>query len=356
MPMSPKSPPHIVFIINGFGLGNSTRCFALIQELKQSNITISAITSGNSYLYLKNRPEISHIFEIRQLIYKTTPQGKIHIWKTLLSFPTLIRQARHNERDIKKILEQLNPSHVVLDSQYLFSISLLRRYHFFSINNAKDVIVEFIKNPFWPPRLYLHLLFFEFFDFLYNLIFIRTVLCPQIPFQKENNLPLLVRKEIIPSTPQKIRHILIMLSGSTKSDFSLDLHCLPTDLQIDVIGVDAPNTPSVKYHGKVLENSSFLNQADLLIINAGYSSLCEAISLKKPTLLIPLPGHAEQYANAKKFSRLGIGEIAWSTDEISFQLGKMLKNIDKYIAACKTLDSPQNGAKFFANQILKSLD
>ena len=37
----------VLFLINGLGLGNSTRCFAIIERLFQLDTDVSIITSGN---------------------------------------------------------------------------------------------------------------------------------------------------------------------------------------------------------------------------------------------------------------------------------------------------------------------
>jgi predicted glycosyltransferase len=56
----------ILFIVNGAGLGNATRCDAIIEELVNS-FDITVICSGNSYNYLKPNKKLTTI-SIRKII------------------------------------------------------------------------------------------------------------------------------------------------------------------------------------------------------------------------------------------------------------------------------------------------
>ena len=47
----------ILFLVNGLGLGNSTRCYAIIERLKKLNNKIYIVTSGNGeWFLLSNNP------------------------------------------------------------------------------------------------------------------------------------------------------------------------------------------------------------------------------------------------------------------------------------------------------------
>ena len=45
---------RILFLINGLGLGNSTRCLAVIEKLIEKNCEVSVITSGNGEWFFQN--------------------------------------------------------------------------------------------------------------------------------------------------------------------------------------------------------------------------------------------------------------------------------------------------------------
>lgn len=44
-----------------------------------------------------------------------------------------------------------------------------------------------------------------------------------------------------------------------------------------------------------------------LVCTAGFESVCEAMYLNKPALMIPVKGHFEQYCNARDAAKAGAG-------------------------------------------------
>jgi uncharacterized protein (TIGR00661 family) len=44
-----------------------------------------------------------------------------------------------------------------------------------------------------------------------------------------------------------------------------------------------------------------------LVSTAGFESVCEAMYLNKPVMMVPVKGHYEQYCNARDASRIGAG-------------------------------------------------
>src|SRR5258705_10206825 len=60
----------------------------------------------------------------------------------------------------------------------------------------------------------------------------------------------------------------------------------------------------------MMDNIELLAGADGLVINGGYSAVSEAFVLRKPVFVVPVPGHAEQFVNARLVSSLGLGFVA----------------------------------------------
>ncbi len=50
-----------------------------------------------------------------------------------------------------------------------------------------------------------------------------------------------------------------------------------------------------------------MSRCSALVCTAGFESVCEAIYLGKPVMLIPVEGHYEQYCNARDTERIGAG-------------------------------------------------
>jgi predicted glycosyltransferase len=107
-----------------------------------------------------------------------------------------------------------------------------------------------------------------------------------------------------------------MLSGSVHaSNIRFEDQDIP--FHIDVVGRPGESRGKVQFHGRQMNNIELLAQADALVINGGYSAVSEAFLLKKPVFVVPVPGHAEQFVNARLTHELGLGFIATEADVLS---------------------------------------
>jgi hypothetical protein len=114
-------------------------------------------------------------------------------------------------------------------------------------------------------------------------------------------------------TPRGLRDVVFMLSGSVHaSNIAFDRHQIP--FKIHVVGRTGESRGNVIYHGRQMDNTEFLANADALVINGGYSAVSEAFVLGKPVFVVPVPGHAEQFINAHLVSDLGLGFVATEAD------------------------------------------
>ena len=87
----------IVFLINGLGLGNSTRCHAIIEQLVKKKVEVFVISSGNGLWYFNGISQISKVFEI-QALYYGSKNGKIDILSTIKSIGSFIKISRTPEK------------------------------------------------------------------------------------------------------------------------------------------------------------------------------------------------------------------------------------------------------------------
>jgi len=107
-------------------------------------------------------------------------------------------------------------------------------------------------------------------------------------------------------SPRQMKSVVFMLSGSIfASAVAFAQGKFP--FRIDVVGRSGTNVGNVTFHGRLMNNVPFLKQADALVINGGFSAVSEALALHKPTFVIPVPGHAEQFINAGLVHDLGLG-------------------------------------------------
>lgn len=348
--------PKVLFVINGLGLGNSTRCYAIIQELAQKHVDVVAILCGNSRSFFKNKKEISKSYSIDQLRYGTGKEGEISFFKTIRRLPVLLRTLASNNKRICSIIESENPDAIVVDSQYIFGLNPRFKKRLFAINNARDVVRNFPGKPgAWSHKSLVHFLFIECMDFLFHRTVYKNVLSPEIPDNTWNSKKsLLVRRGLASSPPNTIENVVVMLSGSTTEIQSTGLTDWKPDFKVNFVGISGTSAENLNFVEKDSENEALLRSCDVMVINAGFSSLSESLALAKPTIVIPLKGHSEQLSNAEKFKSFGTGIVVKSYEEVPAAIEEIRKNSTVFLNKCRQLDFDSNQASSFANKIVEA--
>ncbi|MBI4688707.1 MAG: hypothetical protein HY754_00310 [Nitrospirae bacterium] len=126
-------------------------------------------------------------------------------------------------------------------------------------------------------------------------------------------------------------------------------------LRIDIVGRNAPPDFKAKdnifYHGKVKDSLPLLRDADLVVVNGGFSAVSEAFYMRKPMIVIPVPNHAEQWINARTVEHLGVGIMA---NENNYE-DKIIETIaanSSFHEAYGKLSGVKNGAEGASEVIL----
>src|SRR5262245_1844817 len=113
-----------LFRINGLGLGNSTRCHAVIERMSQKGAEVHVRTSGNGLTYFEGKAGIASVSPITSLYYSLGDAG-VSGWSTLKSLGCLAGRAKAKRLQLEVLLDQLSPEIAVIDSEY--ALSPLRR-------------------------------------------------------------------------------------------------------------------------------------------------------------------------------------------------------------------------------------
>jgi UDP:flavonoid glycosyltransferase YjiC (YdhE family) len=129
---------RILFLVNGLGLGNSTRCHAVMQRLLDYGAEIQVITSGNGLWYFQSVPGIARLHEVDSLYYGVK-DGRISIIRTLTAIADFAAILRRNAQIIANVLSEWRPDIVVADSVYTFRPFKRAGIPFVALNNA-DVV------------------------------------------------------------------------------------------------------------------------------------------------------------------------------------------------------------------------
>jgi uncharacterized protein (TIGR00661 family) len=70
----------------------------------------------------------------------------------------------------------------------------------------------------------------------------------------------------------------------------------------------------------------YMKACDLVISRGGHETIMQTICYKKPSIIIPVPKHPEQYGNARRAMELGVAEAVHQRNiSRDFLLGKIRK-------------------------------
>lgn len=353
----------ILFLINGLGLGNSTRCHAIIQHLLSAGATVRVVTSGNGAWYFKDVKHIGPIAELEPFFYKKRGSS-VDTFGTILSTPTFISIASRNAKVLGRVLDDFEPNAVVTDSVYSFREVKRRGIPLIALNNADVIVQQYYQIPKTPSSIRAQFYAVEYMDYLFHKIVPDCVLSPSFntslptPGSKFIRLGGIIRQEYLPSQLRtgKVERVVVMLSGSTfATKIQFTNQHLP--FQVDVVGRDAPPgfvpNDMLRYHGKVRHNQDILDKADLLLVNGGFSAVSEALCMEKPVVVVPVAGHAEQWINAWTAASLGVG-LAATEHTLEEAMLHAVTHISKFREAYKKLNMDKDGGKIAAKEILKA--
>tara|TARA_B100000780_G_C21120711_1_gene453916 strand:+ start:1410 stop:2486 length:1077 start_codon:yes stop_codon:yes gene_type:complete len=336
----------ILFLINGLGLGNSTRCFAIIQRLKKLDNDISIVTSGNGKWFFDKKKEIDNLY-FNEPIHYGAINNELSIKKTLLDVPNIFRTIKENSNRLKSIIDILKPDVILTDSVYNFPSIKKFSIPIIALNNS-DLTVDYFKKLKQKPKsIFSQYYFVEQLDFLYHKLLPDIVISPCFlnedieNFTKRSKFKRIgpiVRSGIKKRTKKINKRGAIMLSGS---NFGVEINLKKKDqhFKLDIIGRDKPlnwiENKNVIFHGKIKNNIDLINNMDFCVVNGGYSALSELYWAKIPMIVVPVPNHAEQWTNAKQIEKSGCGIISdkdnyeKAIDELSRDFEKFEDNYDK---------------------------
>jgi len=314
---------RILFLVNGLGLGNSTRCHAVMQRLIAHGAENRVVTSGNGLWYFRSVPDVAQLHEVESLYYGVK-DGRISIARTLGALVDFAGILRRNARTIAAVIEAWRPDAVVADSVYTFRPFRRKGIPLIALNNADVVHQAYHRFIGVPASIRAQFWCVEEPDYLFHRAIPDLVVSPTLdPSIAEvggnvRRVGPIVREGFAAGASRTgVSNVLVMLSGSR---FGSPVAFTRTDwpFAVDVVGRPAPadwdNRGAIRFHGKLLDNKALVEKADIVVVNGGFSAVSENFSMRKPLVVIPVPNHAEQWINARTIEQLGVGMIAQEAD------------------------------------------
>lgn len=232
-----------------------------------------------------------------------------------------------------------------------------------ALNNS-DMVARRMAGGGWPAAVLPQFMVVELADYLFHRLLPDLVISPRLdpadqaeagPFRRVGPIVRAAcRPGPAPAPGDRPRRVVVMLSGSVfGSPVVLRRH--RPGLAIDVLGRPVPGEGTIPagvvYHGKVRGSLALMRDADLVVVNGGFSAVSEALCLNKPMVVVPVPRHAEQWANGETIRRLGLGITATETG-LEQAIDTALGRIGDFRAAYAALPTPDDGARRAAKLIL----
>ncbi len=341
-------------------MGNSTRCHAVIHELKKFGAEISLACSGNGLSYFAQQDPHLKVRKLKEMQYGKIG-NRVSIFLTILEIPRFIANIIQNQWKIASFLRKQKIDIIVIDSDYsLFPLAFFLQQKIVAINNSDYVLNRAISFGRFPLSI-VPQLFIELIDFVFQYLICDLIISPSLvrreAWGKVLPVPAIIREGLenthasYPASQPKNSKVLIMLTGSSfYRDLSF-LQTLPKDRNFSyyIIGRDGVSDPPFYFLGKVFNNSKLIAEADYLIINAGFSAVSEAALSQKPTIVLPVKNHAEQYFNALVLEHLGSAVVA-SEDSLREKFFSLIERFP--VEAEKKPHQKNEGATLAAKIIL----
>lgn len=327
----------VLFVINGFGMGNATRCDSLM-DILEKDYKIDVITSDKAFLYFQQNSKISNLYKQENInLEKKVKYGS---WSYYFHYmPHFFKRLFKNYSTQKQILNSTKYKYVFFDSDYCFIAHriLSNRKNIIAINNSYEIIKYILSNPSVMRLDIAFSLLIEICDFVMHYIFCRYIICPCLDYNFDNKATLSLFK--ILKFPPLVRRSLMF--KQSKKDKRINILAVSSSSSIDMDQA----TYKIPQNEFIIDNTQQLVDADLVVCNSGQSTLSECLYLNKKTVVVPLHKHAEQYVNSLIAKSKGLilfenglnfEELAQETSRIQYnylydQSVKVIKNYFKVI-------------------------
>lgn len=312
-----------LFIIQGEGRGHLTQAIALSEMLSKHNhkvvgALVGSVDGNIPVFFTEKFQSPSFAFASPSLVYCKKSKS-LDIRKTLTSNILKLKTYTSSLQKINTTINQLNPDIIINFYDVLGGI-----HQFLFRPKVPMVCIAhqyLLLNPeFQHPKKH-------WFDrFLVNTNTRITALgatkklalsfTPFSNYEQQNiyTIPPLLRPEITQILPTTENYILVYMTQHSLADELIKWHAQHSKVVVHCFWDKPQNTEVYNYsrnlHFHRINSKKFLEMMQNckgLVTTAGFESVCEAMYLGKPTMMIPVPKHYEQACNALDAKRAGAG-------------------------------------------------
>lgn len=331
-----------LFIIQGEGRGHLTQAIALAEMLQKNNHQVVGALVGTAdgekipSFFTEKFSAKSFAFASPCLVYCKKTKA-LDIYKTLTNTILKTKTYISSLRKIQTTFNQLKPDVIINFYDVLGGI-----HQFLFRPKVPMVCIAhqyLLLNPDFkhPKKHWLDKFLVNTNTRITALGAVKKLALSFTPFSNDEKqqiytIPPLLRSEIEDIKPTTENYILVYMTQHSLADELLKWHAKNPKVVVHCFWDKPQNTEIYKYsrnlHFHRINGQKFLEMMQNckgLVTTAGFESVCEAMYLGKPTMMIPVPKHYEQACNALDAKRAGAG-----ISGIKFDLTAFLDYIPHY--------------------------
>ncbi|CAH0995958.1 hypothetical protein EMA8858_02086 [Emticicia aquatica] len=313
-----------LFIIQGEGRGHLTQAIALAEMLQNNKHQVVGALVGSAdgeaipSFFKDNFKYPSVAFVSPCLVYCRKTKA-LNVRKTLINGILNISKYVSSLKKINTSINQFNPDIIINFYDVLGGLhQFLFRPKVPMVCIAHQYLL--LHQDFeHPKKHWLNKLLVNTNTFITALGASKKFALSFTPFNNDPKhgiyvIPPLLRSEISQLQTSKEDFILVYVTQHSLADELIKWHSKNTKIKVHCFWDKPQNTEVYKYsrnlHFHRINGQKFLKMMQNcqgLVTTAGFESVCEAMYLGKPTLMIPVPKHYEQACNAIDAKRAGAG-------------------------------------------------
>ncbi|MEW6778123.1 MAG: glycosyltransferase family protein [Bdellovibrionota bacterium] len=337
----------ILYCVAGVGFGNTARALAILPHLRGHEVQVVGPPRVVARL-----SSLCPVVALEAFEYPAS--DRLEGFELLLKLPRFLSLYRRNSVLYERLLDSFRPDLVVADSDvYVLRPARKRGIPIAAINQS-PAVAGFYSEEKIPPGHRLSYYGLERMDLWTVLRACARVVVPSfadapvVGNGKIKRVPLVSRfSSPLPPPPRQGRTI-VLLGGSAIVP-SLDPSSLGAD--VEVAGAAPPSSWPVRYLGFVEDLPRLLSDAAAVIALGGLSTLGDLAALRRPAVVVPIPGHAEQWANACLFEQTGYG-VRGTAATLRRDLARYRENYGSFLEAMSA--HSLTGAKEAAAALLEA--
>ena len=323
LPTVPDESLRIVFAIGSAGLGNYRRCISVLKAAMQSGaeVRILAGEPAAHLLRLELGPELFRPWDSFRF-----PAGPdLMMGRTGALIPSYGLAGLRNARTARKLFRDFRPHWLVTDSDYVAPlVARAQGIPVIAINHAVQSVREWSRTSRTERKgLRASMVLLERAEDLFFRRVAERILVPAIGFDDDEDerpdppyrlvRPFFGDPRAMSPRPflEAPSRLLVLAGGTGLGDFSFLEAAGPhfrgwSSRQAIGLVPSASKLDWLARLGIVPDPIPHVDRADLLVVQAGHSTLCDLLHWGRPAILLPIPGHAEQAMNAQIAERMGI--------------------------------------------------